>query len=99
VVGGQFIGIEVKAWKRPQSDHQKEFQKKLEAAGGKYILAYDLVTLSIRFSFPLPCRARIPFLEKPQDFRAGKRIAPRANRRQKFSISGQAIQGRAKFHP
>lgn len=42
VVDGQYVGIEVKQPKGRQSDHQKEFQKNLEAAGGKYILAYDL---------------------------------------------------------
>jgi hypothetical protein len=42
VIDGQFVGIEVKAPKGLQSDHQKEFQAKLEAAGGKYVLAYSL---------------------------------------------------------
>jgi VRR-NUC domain len=42
VIAGQFVGIEVKAPKGRMSDHQKEFQEKLEAAGGKYILAYSL---------------------------------------------------------
>lgn len=42
VIAGQYVGIEVKAPKGKQSDHQKEFQKKLEAAGGKYVLAYSL---------------------------------------------------------
>jgi VRR-NUC domain len=42
VVNGQYVGIEVKAPKGKQSDHQKEFQKNLENAGGKYILAYSL---------------------------------------------------------
>jgi 5-methylcytosine-specific restriction endonuclease McrA len=41
VVDGRYVGIEVKALKGRQSDHQKEFQKNLEAAG-KYILAFDL---------------------------------------------------------
>jgi hypothetical protein len=36
------VGIEVKAPKGKQSEHQRELQKKLEAAGGKYILAYSL---------------------------------------------------------
>lgn len=36
------MGIEVKAPKGKQSDHQKEFQKNLEAAGAKYVLAYSL---------------------------------------------------------
>jgi hypothetical protein len=42
VVNGQYVGIEVKAPKGRQSDHQKEFQKQLETAGGRYILAYSL---------------------------------------------------------
>lgn len=42
VIAGQFVGIEVKAPKGKQSDHQKEFQNKLEAAGGSYVLAYSL---------------------------------------------------------
>ena len=42
VINGQFVGIEVKALKGKQSEHQKEFQRKLEAAGGKYVLAYNL---------------------------------------------------------
>jgi hypothetical protein len=42
VIDGQYVGIEVRAPKGKQSDHQKEFQKKLEDAGGKYILAYSL---------------------------------------------------------
>jgi VRR-NUC domain len=42
VIAGQYVGIEVKAPKGKQSDHQKEFQKKLEAAGGRYVLAYSL---------------------------------------------------------
>ena len=54
VVGGQFIGIEVKAPKGKQSDHQKEFQKNLEAAGGRYILAYSLEDV-----IPIPALARL----------------------------------------
>jgi hypothetical protein len=42
VIEGQFVGIEVKAPKGKQSEHQKEFRKKLEAAGGKYLLTYSL---------------------------------------------------------
>jgi hypothetical protein len=42
VIAGQYVGIEVKAPKGRQSDHQKEFQKNLEEAGGKYVLAYSL---------------------------------------------------------
>lgn len=39
---GQYVGIEVKAPKGKQSDNQKEFQRQLEAAGGRYILAYSV---------------------------------------------------------
>jgi hypothetical protein len=42
VVNGQYVGIEVKAPRGRQSDHQKEFQRRLEEAGGKYILAYSI---------------------------------------------------------
>jgi predicted LPLAT superfamily acyltransferase len=42
VVNGQYVGIEVKAPKGKQSEHQKEFQKQLEVAGGRYILAHSL---------------------------------------------------------
>ena len=41
VVKGQYVGIEVKGPQGRQSDNQKEFQAQLEAAGGKYILAYS----------------------------------------------------------
>ncbi len=42
VVDGRYVGIEVKQAKGRQSEHQKEFEKNLEAAGGRYILAYSL---------------------------------------------------------
>jgi hypothetical protein len=42
VIKGQYVGIEVKAPKGRQSEHQREFQRKLEAAGGKYVLAYSI---------------------------------------------------------
>lgn len=42
VINGQYVGIEVKAPGGRQSEHQKEFQRQLEAAGGRYILAYSL---------------------------------------------------------
>src|SRR5882762_7269684 len=42
VILGIFVGIEVKAPKGKQSEHQVEFQRQLELAGGKYILAYSL---------------------------------------------------------
>jgi hypothetical protein len=45
VVNGQFVGIEVKAPGGKQSDHQISFQKRLEAAGGWYLLIYSLEDL------------------------------------------------------
>jgi hypothetical protein len=42
VVNGRYVGIELKAPKGKQSDHQKEFQRQLELAGGTYILGYSL---------------------------------------------------------
>jgi hypothetical protein len=42
VIKGQYVGIEVKAPTGKQSDHQKAFQQALEAAGGRYVLAYSL---------------------------------------------------------
>lgn len=42
VVNGQYVGIEVKAPRGKQSEHQMEFQRRLEAAGGRYILAYSI---------------------------------------------------------
>ena len=42
---GRFIGIECKATKGKQSAAQVEFQKALEKAGGKYILARSLAAL------------------------------------------------------
>jgi len=36
VHGGKFIGIEVKTKKGVQNDNQKEFQRRLELAGGEY---------------------------------------------------------------
>jgi hypothetical protein len=42
VVNGQYVGVEVKAPGGKQSDHRKEFQGQLEAAGGRYILAHSL---------------------------------------------------------
>lgn len=53
VIDGQYVGVEVKAPKGTQSDHQKEFQRKLEEAGGTYILAYSLDDVTNAFSnFP-----------------------------------------------
>ena len=42
VINGQFVGIEVKAPNGKQSEHQKEFQERLEAAGGRYLVAHSL---------------------------------------------------------
>ena len=42
VIKGRYVGVEVKAPKGKQSEHQKEFQRQLEAAGGRYILAWSL---------------------------------------------------------
>lgn len=42
VVEGRFVGIEVKAPGGKQSDHQISFQKRLEGAGGRYVLVYSL---------------------------------------------------------
>lgn len=42
VVNGKYVGIEVKGTGGVQSDHQKQFQEELEAAGGRYILARSL---------------------------------------------------------
>lgn len=38
----QYVGIKCKATKGRQSENQKEFQSQLEAAGGKYILAFSI---------------------------------------------------------
>jgi hypothetical protein len=42
VIAGQYVGIECKAPKGRQSENQKEFQEQLEAAGGRYVLAFSL---------------------------------------------------------
>jgi hypothetical protein len=42
IIAGQYVGIEVKALRGRQSEHQMEFQRKLEDAGGRYVLAYSL---------------------------------------------------------
>lgn len=42
VVNGQYVGIEVKAPGGRQSEHQKEFQRRLEEAGGRYVIASSL---------------------------------------------------------
>jgi hypothetical protein len=42
VVKGRCIGLELKGPKGKQSDSQKEFQERLEEAGGLYLLVYEL---------------------------------------------------------
>lgn len=42
VIGGKYVGIEVKDGDEQQSEKQVEFQRKLEKAGGFYILARKL---------------------------------------------------------
>lgn len=39
---GQFIGIEIKTLKGKQTDAQKETQKKIEEAGGRYLIVRDV---------------------------------------------------------
>lgn len=45
IINGIFVGIEVKAQDGIQSDEQKEFERKITLAGGKYILAHSLQEL------------------------------------------------------
>jgi predicted LPLAT superfamily acyltransferase len=42
VIEGRYVGIEVKASDGRQSDAQRDFQARLEAAGGLYILAKSI---------------------------------------------------------
>ena len=42
VIKGQFTGIEVKGPKGRQNENQKEFERRLTEAGGRYILARSL---------------------------------------------------------
>jgi|WetSurMetagenome_2_1015567.scaffolds.fasta_scaffold885176_1 hypothetical protein len=42
---GRFVGIEVKAPGGKQSEHQKEIQRQIEAAGGIYLLIKDVEEL------------------------------------------------------
>ena len=49
VYGGQFIGIECKSPKGKQNENQKEFQKKLEKAGGTYLLVKNIDTVILYF--------------------------------------------------
>ena len=41
VIEGQYVAIECKGSGGKQSEHQRLFQKRLEKAGGRYILAYS----------------------------------------------------------
>lgn len=52
VIGGQYIGIEVKDLKAKQNANQIKFQESLEKAGGRYLLVRTIDDL-------------IQFLEKP----------------------------------
>jgi len=49
VVDGRFVGIECKMVGKSQSVYQKNFQENLEAAGGIYILAYNLEDVMNKF--------------------------------------------------
>ncbi len=42
VIGGCYVGIEVKRINGYQSDHQKRFEKQLNDAGGRYILVHSV---------------------------------------------------------
>ena len=42
VIRGQYIAIAVKSQGAKQTENQKTFQQALEAAGGKYVLAFSL---------------------------------------------------------
>lgn len=42
VINGQYVGIEVKGTDGKQSDSQKDFQERLEKAGGIYALVHSL---------------------------------------------------------
>jgi hypothetical protein len=46
ILSGKYIGIELKAPGKIQSDYQKDFQQSIERAGGRYILAYSLGQLT-----------------------------------------------------
>lgn len=42
VIAGQYVGIEVKRMGGKQSEAQMEFERELEAGGGRYLLARSL---------------------------------------------------------
>lgn len=48
VIGGQHIEVEAKVGKNKQSTSQKEYQNRLEDAGGLYWLCYSLEDLKFR---------------------------------------------------
>jgi hypothetical protein len=48
VIGGKYIGIECKIGKNKQSEHQKEFERKLKIAGGEYWLIYTIDELILK---------------------------------------------------
>ena len=54
VAKGRYIGIECKMGSGRQSPAQKEFQRALEAAGGKYILARSIDDLEVVFKPKTP---------------------------------------------
>lgn len=47
---GLYVGIEVKGTGGKQNDNQKEFQRGLEDAGGRYVLAYSLKDVEEEFN-------------------------------------------------
>ena len=45
VIDGKFIGLEFKTYRGRQSEDQKIFQERLEAAGGRYFIIRSLTDL------------------------------------------------------
>jgi hypothetical protein len=65
VVDGRFIGLEIKGTGGTQSPQQRDFQRRLEKAGGIYILCYELdnvqeILKPIRAGFALSVLKVIP---------------------------------------
>ena len=50
VVAGQYIGLEIKAKGRKQSEDQKAFERSLKKAGGEYLVIYDVADLILRLN-------------------------------------------------
>lgn len=50
VVAGQYIGLEIKAKGRKQSEDQKAFEQALKKAGGEYLVIYDIEDLILRLN-------------------------------------------------